>query len=152
MNTLSVKKSAAEDTDFIYELEKSIFLSYRSRESISYCIADENSLCYTAFLDENPVGYITCKNIYGEIDIDNIAVNENLRKKGIGNKLMENLISYAQNNEIEFCTLEVRASNTPAIALYEKFGFELVARRKNYYTSPSEDALIYTKFLNAEKE
>ena len=59
-------------------------------------------------------------------------------------------MNFARGNDLAFLTLEVRPSNTAAIALYEGFGFEEVGRRKNYYDLPKEDALILTRYFKEE--
>ena len=61
--------------------------------------------------------------------------------------LLKNLIDFMKN-KCEFISLEVRKSNIPAIKLYEKFGFEKVGTRKDFYRKPQEDALIYTLFFD----
>ena len=60
-------------------------------------------------------------------------------------KLLQVFLDFAKANKLAFLTLEVRASNAPAIALYEKLGFTQVGLRKNYYHKPKEDALILRK-------
>ena len=67
------------------------------------------------------------------------------RGRGYGRLLMERLLREAEEENVEDITLEVRASNAPAIALYEAYGFQKEAVRKNYYSGPTEDALIYWK-------
>ena len=84
-----------------------------------------------AVLDE---GYIT-----------NVAVRPDCRKQGVASKLLQVFLDFAQANRLAFLTLEVRASNYPAIALFGCLGFRGVGRRKNYYEHPKEDAIIMTK-------
>ena len=84
-----------------------------------------------AVLDE---GYIT-----------NVAVRPDCRKQGVAGKLLQVFLDFAQANHLAFLTLEVRASNYPAIALYGSRGFRGVGRRKNYYEHPREDAIIMTR-------
>ena len=84
-----------------------------------------------AVLDE---GYIT-----------NVAVRPDCRKQGVAGKLLQVFLDFAQANRLAFLTLEVRASNYPAIALYGSRGFRGVGRRKNYYEHPREDAIIMTR-------
>lgn len=90
------------------------------------------------------LGYVGIHTILDEGYITNIAVDSNCRRMGIASKLLESLI--AEQSDLAFITLEVRESNSPAIALYKNFGFEEVGVRKGYYTKPSEDALLMTKF------
>jgi len=75
----------------------------------------------------------------------NLAVAPQYRRMGIGEELVNQLIAHLQNNEVSCLTLEVRESNAPAIALYEKMGFCEVGKRPNYYYNPKEDALILRK-------
>lgn len=75
----------------------------------------------------------------------NIAVHPDCRKQGIATGLIAGLIGALQLQGSHSLTLEVRASNIPAILLYEKLGFSQVGLRKNYYRNPKEDALILRK-------
>ena len=75
----------------------------------------------------------------------NVAVHPDFRRKGIAEALIEELVETLKRKDSHCLTLEVRASNGPAIALYEKLGFAQVGRRKNYYRNPKEDALILRK-------
>ena len=76
-----------------------------------------------------------------------MAVAPEHRRRGIAAGLIEALLVKARERELSFVTLEVRESNTPAIALYEKYGFAQVGQRKNYYDLPRENAILMTKFL-----
>ena len=76
--------------------------------------------------------------------IDNVAVRPDCRRQGIASALLGAFERFAQAH-LAFLTLEVRASNTPAIALYEAHGFVREGVRKNYYTNPREDAVIMTR-------
>ena len=85
------------------------------------------------------------KPVLDEGYISNVAVTSGARGKGIGSCLLKKLDEYAKEHEIKTISLEVRPSNAPAIALYEKFGYKQVGRRKNFYSHPTEDGLILTK-------
>ena len=75
----------------------------------------------------------------------NVAVHPDHRRRGIAADLIEQLIRQLKNRGSCSLTLEVRASNDGAIALYDKLGFQPVGRRPNYYRNPKEDALILRK-------
>ena len=75
----------------------------------------------------------------------NLAVFPEYRRKGIGEQLVLTLVEKLKGNDVYSLTLEVRASNESAIALYTKLGFTQVGRRPNYYKNPKEDALILRK-------
>ena len=89
--------------------------------------------------DETVCGYSNFRVIAGEGEL------MRCRGRGYGRLLMERLLREAEEENVEDITLEVRASNAPAIALYEAYGFQKEAVRKNYYSGPTEDALIYWK-------
>lgn len=95
--------------------------------------------------DETVCGYSNFRVIAGEGELMRIAVHGACRGRGYGRLLMERLLREAEEENVEDITLEVRASNAPAIALYEAYGFQKEAVRKNYYSGPTEDALIYWK-------
>lgn len=77
--------------------------------------------------------------------INNIAVFPSYHKKGIASQILEAYCQMAKTKKLVFLTLEVRVSNAPAIALYEKFGFLKLGERKDYYEAPVENAYILTK-------
>ena len=89
------------------------------------------------------LGYAVVSAVLDEGNLDNIAVAPDVRRQGVGDALMKALTGFAREN-LAVLTLEVRVSNDPAIALYEKYGFAPVGRRKNYYSVPREDALLMT--------
>ena len=105
------------------------------------------SVYRAAVEDGRAVGYMGMWLLAGEGHITNIAVAKNFRCRGLGSALMDDFISLAEQQSLTLMTLEVRESNTGAIALYEKKGFEEVGRRKNYYDN-TEDALIMTKYFS----
>ena len=95
------------------------------------------------FIDGNSVALLEYSLIYDRMEIDNIVVNDDFRKQGIGTKLMAYLISLAIEYRVVNITLEVRVSNEIARNLYKKFGFREVALRKYYYGD--EDGILMEK-------
>jgi ribosomal-protein-alanine N-acetyltransferase len=93
------------------------------------------------------LGYIGSQSVLGESDMMNVAVHPDHRRRGIGEMLVNALSRDLKERGNVCLTLEVRDSNVPAIALYEKLGFTQVGLRKNYYRNPKEDALILRKSL-----
>ena len=89
-------------------------------------------------------GYVGSQSVLGESDMMNLAVAPAYRRQGIGKALVEALL-WDLSEDNHCLTLEVRASNAPAIALYDSLGFRQVGRRPRYYLSPPEDALILRK-------
>lgn len=102
----------------------------------SFIVADDG--------DGNILGYAGLHAILDEGYIDNVAVAPDARRHGVASALLDVFCRFGAAH-LAFLSLEVRASNAPAIALYEKFGFQEAGRRKHYYQNPKEDALILTK-------
>ncbi|MBR3752119.1 MAG: ribosomal protein S18-alanine N-acetyltransferase [Ruminiclostridium sp.] len=94
--------------------------------------------------DGSVLGYAGLHVILDEGYIDNVAVRPSCRRMGIADQLLNVFIRFGQAN-LAFLTLEVRPSNTPAVALYQKHGFQEAGRRPNYYDNPKEDALLLTR-------
>ena len=95
--------------------------------------------------EESVAGYAGLQAVLDEGYITNVAVRPDCRRQGIAGKLLQVFLDFAKGNHLAFLSLEVRASNYDAIALYGSRGFRSVGRRKNYYEHPREDAIIMTK-------
>lgn len=93
--------------------------------------------------DNRPVGYICGQSVSDECELYRIAVLPAYRKQGTADRLMSYFLGKCRENGIKNVFLEVRCDNEPAKHLYEKHGFCEVGRRRNYYTEPICDALIY---------
>ena len=129
----------------IAELEKLCFNDPWSENSIASELNNRLSLWLVAVEHETVVGYVGSQTVIGETDMMNIAVHPDYRKQGIGTELIRLLIDELRAMGSHSLMLEVRASNEPAISVYQKLGFAEVGRRKNYYRNPKEDALILRK-------
>ena len=111
---------------------------------------DRNGHYLAAYIDNQFVGHGGFTAVLDEGYITNIAVHPNHRRKGIAFSLTKGLITKALELELSFLTLEVRESNLAAIKLYEKFDFEKVGKRKNFYSDPKEDAILMTLYFKKE--
>ena len=135
----------ADHLDEVAELERICFSVPWSRNML----AEELDNLLSAFLvalDDSGrvVGYAGVQVVLDEGYITNVAVRPECRRQGIAGKLLQVFLDFAQGNRLAFLTLEVRASNYDAFALYGSRGFRSVGRRKNYYEHPKEDAIIMT--------
>lgn len=101
--------------------------------------------------DGKVLGYVGMMYVLDEGYISNVAVSPDHRRQGIGDVLIDRLCAICESHNLSFVSLEVRAGNAAAIALYEKHGFHRVGLRKNYYERPREDALIMTKFFESRQ-
>ena len=129
----------------IAELEKICFSDPWSERSIASELDNKLAFWLVATEGETVAGYIGSQTVMDETDMMNVAVHPDFRRRGIAETLVTGLVEELKNNGSHCLTLEVRASNAPAIALYEKLGFSEIGRRKNYYRNPREDALILRK-------
>lgn len=141
----------ADHLDEVAELERICFSTPWSRNML----AEELDNACSAFLAAEDdagrvVGYAGLQVILDEGYITNVAVRPECRRNGIAGKLLQVFLDFGQANHLAFLTLEVRASNYDAIALYGSRGFRSVGRRKNYYEHPKEDAIIMTKEFDTD--
>ena len=129
----------------IADLERECFSLPWSEASIRSELSNELSLWLAAVEDGRVLGYVGSQTVLGESDMMNLAVDPAFRRRGIARALVCALIEELGKMGSRCLTLEVRASNESAQALYAQLGFESVGRRKNYYLNPREDALILRK-------
>ena len=142
---MRITEMKAQHVPQVAELEKLCFSMPWSENSIAHELTTDYSFWLVAEDDGIVAGYIGSQIAFPEADVMNVAVRPEYRRRGIGEILVEALTTHLRNIDCESLTLEVRASNAPAIALYEKLGFQQVGRRPNYYRDPKEDALILRK-------
>ena len=136
----------ADHLDEVAELERICFTTPWSRNMLAEELDNYLSAFLVALDDNGKVaGYAGLQAVLDEGYITNVAVRPDCRKQGVASKLLQVFLDFAQANHLAFLTLEVRETNAPAIALYEKLGFEPVGRRKNYYRQLHEDALLMTR-------
>lgn len=139
---IQIREMLDSDLDQVAEIETGIFSEPWSRKGFADSLSLGDTLYLTALERERVAGYCGLLRSFEEADITNVAVAEEFRNRGIGRKLLQTLLEKGRGAGIERFTLEVRASNLPAIHLYESLGFETAGVRKDFYRKPKEDALI----------
>jgi ribosomal-protein-alanine N-acetyltransferase len=97
---------------------------------------------FLAELDGRIAGYVLFWLLPGVIDVHNIAVHSDFRRRGLGRSLMEQVVLEARSRASSRITLEVRRSNLGAQKLYESMGFAITGVRKGYYSDDGEDAFL----------
>ncbi len=112
-----------------------------------YALDREGSHCLVAHLGDFLVGYSVGFFVLAELHLADLAVHPECRGAGIGGRLLEQVLLSLEERPVDFVTLEVRASNQPAIGLYRSGGFQTVAMRKDYYRFPTEDALVMIRAM-----
>ena len=140
-----IRNMTAADVHQVAQLEKVCFPDPWSERSVSSELTNPLSLWLVALEDDKLAGYVGSQTVMGETDMMNIAVDPEFRRRGIAEKLVDALVAELKARGSHCLTLEVRASNDAAKALYGKLGFSQVGLRKNYYRNPKEDALILRK-------
>lgn len=116
-----------------------------SERSVAGELENELALWLVALDGGTVAGYVGSQTVMGETDMMNVAVTAAYRRQGIAERLVLALVDALKGTGSHCLTLEVRASNEPAQALYQKLGFQQVGRRPKYYQNPREDALILRK-------
>ena len=140
---IKIENMKEEHINEVENIEKICFAHPWSRTDLEQQLNLETSHFAVATVDEKVVGYMGLQIFSGEGYVTNVAVLPEYRRQGIAKMLIEKQLQ----NEMSFITLEVRESNLPAIKLYESCGFENVGIRPKFYTNPTENAIIMTKYF-----
>ena len=153
---LNIVPLTEEHIDNICGIENESFGDPWNRQMFLDLLDSPFAVCYTAFelpppsaphseREADVAGYLIAYHVGSEIQILNIAVKKSKRHRKIATGLFGVIFEYAKTKKtekIEEFTLEVRPTNTGAIALYNKLGFKIDGVRRNYYRNPKEDAVL----------
>ncbi|MGB6298903.1 MAG: ribosomal protein S18-alanine N-acetyltransferase [Rivularia sp. (in: cyanobacteria)] len=142
---LQIQSLSQEHLSAILELDQNCFGGLWSKEGYIRELDSPNSEIQGLFSQktgEKLLGMGCFWSILEEAHITILAIDSQYHRQGMGAALLYSLIKTARDRHLERATLEVRASNLAAIALYEKFGFKTAGRRRRYYKDNGEDALI----------
>jgi ribosomal-protein-alanine N-acetyltransferase len=133
-----------KELDAIVALESESFTNPWSRESLEWELRNSDvTHIYVLRLDDGTiVAFCVCWIIFNELHINTVAVAPAARRRGLATLLLKHVMAEAAARAVTRATLEVRASNTAALKLYEALGFRVTATRSGYYSQPEEDALI----------
>ncbi|HHU21860.1 MAG TPA: ribosomal protein S18-alanine N-acetyltransferase [Clostridiales bacterium] len=142
-----IADASKEHIPAIEALEAACFSVPLSREMLLSQLGSQRHILLVAEEGGRVLGYVGMMYVLDEGYISNVAVDPACRRRGLATKLLRALIQRAGELKLSFVTLEVRASNGAARALYRKLGFNDVGRRKNYYQNPTEDAILMTLTL-----
>ena len=138
MSIASNMKDLQASVTAVYEILSDVYpVSPWSEKQIFSDMQQDNVDYFFVKKDEKIVGFLAISQLAGELEITNIAIKKDYQGHGLGSQLLADL------DHVDFpIFLEVRASNTPAQALYKKCGFGIIGKRKQYYHEPVEDAII----------
>ena len=146
---MTVQGLCREHLPAVAGIERAVFSAPWSEKTLELLLTEDatGAVCLS---DGEAVAYGGMLWAPGEGQITNIAVMEGFRGKGFGNAILTFLIDAARARRCELVSLEVRESNRAAISLYEKHGFAIAGKRKRFYKTPVEDALVMILELNYE--
>lgn len=147
---ITVRPMTEKDVKSVAVIEKECFSQPWSEDGIRQELFNASARFFVAEKSGEAVGYMGMHIVLDECYIANVAVLPSHRRQGIAQRLIDNALKTAGNEGCSFISLEVRVSNAGAIALYEKNGFIRMGERKNFYQSPTENALIMTKTFDKE--
>ncbi len=142
--SVKIKPMEKSDVDKIIDIEALCYGPHHwSKDSFLSELSNSLAKYFSVFSEDGElVAYAGCWQILEEAHVTNIAVTPKYRRNHIAEALLKTIIDTCYKNMVKFITLEVRAGNTAAIALYEKYGFKSLGIRKGYYQDNNEDALI----------
>ena len=139
------------DAGQLTEIEQECFAHPLEEKQIRSLLHDGRTVFLACREGEILTGSVWVQTVLDEGYIGNVAVRPAYRRRGIADALLHALERLGRERGLSFLTLEVRAGNAPAIALYEKNGYARVGRRPGYYDHPKEDAILMTYDIEQEK-
>jgi ribosomal-protein-alanine N-acetyltransferase len=137
---VTIRSLGYSDLPQVISIERRAFPTPWSLAMFVLELSKPSGICLAATSERRIVGYLICSRYADVWHLMNIAVDPPARHQGVATALLEEMISRAGGDASY--TLEVRPSNSPAIALYERFGFRSAGTRRRYYQDTGEDALI----------
>jgi [ribosomal protein S18]-alanine N-acetyltransferase len=139
-DTPSIRSLSYSDLPQVIAIERRSFPTPWSLAMFVLELSKPSGVCLGAVVDGRLAGYLVCSRYGDAWHLMNIAVDPPARRRGLARRLLEEMLE--RTGPEEPCTLEVRTSNAPAIALYESFGFRSAGTRPRYYHDTGEDAVI----------
>jgi ribosomal-protein-alanine N-acetyltransferase len=126
---------ALEESAFTNPWTRTMYLAELENAGVSYCFLARDAR-------RRAVGFCSFWRVLDELHINNLAVLPEIRRQGVGKRLLEFVLEKGVELGAKRATLEVRRSNNAARVLYERFGFTVAGVRAAYYSKPVEDALV----------
>jgi [ribosomal protein S18]-alanine N-acetyltransferase len=142
---IDIRRLQLRDLTSIEKIERTAYPTPWSRSMFAGELAKPASVCLGAFEDDVLLGYLITSRYVDAWHVMNVAVASDRQRRGIASALLGRLFELTADDDRRGYTLEVRVSNSGAIALYERLGFEQRGVRRGYYTDNREDALIMWK-------
>jgi [ribosomal protein S18]-alanine N-acetyltransferase len=145
-----VRRMSYADLAMVMEIERASFTMPWTEETFRGLLRRSDSLLWVAESKrEGVVGYAAVWIVLDQAELGDIAVADGWRRRGVGRRLLETVLEAMAERSVRELYLEVRPSNREARRLYERYGFEEVGRRKDYYARPREDALVLRRLIES---
>ena len=145
-----LEEMQAEHLDAVLAIERAVFSNPWRLYDFQYALERKGSSCTVVLSGGRVVGYSVGFLMLEEFHLADFAVHPELQKRGLGRWFLNALLEVLGGRAVNIASLEVRVSNSPAIALYRKAGFQTVSIRRGYYSRPREDALVMLKALRGK--
>lgn len=144
MTAVTLRRAVADDIDEVLAIERASFGDPWSRAAFEFALGSDVNIFEVAFDSESGriVGFAIWEVVLPEAALCDIAISPECRRCGIGEMLVRGGLCELAEQGTEHIYLDVRVSNAPAATLYKKLGFVPIGRRRNYYSSPREDAIM----------
>ena len=142
---MTFREMSVEDLEQVVEIEKALFSDPWTKEGFFTFLTKENTMFFVVEEKGKILAYCSMQTVLDQGDILNVAVCPEPQKEGIGYFLVDSMLKMAEITGIHMVHLEVRESNGTARRLYERLGFKKDGLRKDYYTDPTENAVLMTK-------
>ena len=150
---MKISTASIYDLSALIRLEKDCFSSPWKEKDLVFALRQSWQTLLIAKDDEGrEIGYGIFSSLPGEWEVIRLGVSLSFRGKGVGKALMRSALTFFAESGGGRMLLEVRASNTPALRLYERLGFSIYGTRPRYYNNPIEDAVCMEKCVLPEKE
>ena len=137
-----VGEMTADDLPSVLEIERACFSDPWPYSIFVTDLKSDQTTTLVARAGKHVIGFAICMVIVDELQLTNIAVDPDFRRKKVGHMLLERLFYIGERQGCKIMYLEVRRSNNGAISFYNKYGFDTLYERKGYYRNPPEDALV----------
>lgn len=147
MDNLEIRKMSLEDLEEIAPTLETDFDDFWNYNIIKSELLNENSTLFIAKSNYSIVAFAGIWQVVDIMHLNDIVVAKKFRNQGIGKILLNHIINYTKEQNINELTLEVRQDNLPAINLYKHFNFKIIGERKNYYGA-NNNAIIMTLYID----
>ena len=142
-----IRFATPDDIPALHALEAACFPDPWSERFLRATLSEKNTIMLVAETDGQVAGYLNASTLLDESELNRICLLPQYRRQGLAQGLMARYEESCKERNVTTLFLEVRKSNAPARALYEKTGYLVIGERANYYTNPEEPAVLMRKLL-----